>query len=79
MSKYKVVFRFIRGRAIPIRKAIKTGVPDEVQKLEHIQRARKFLKENAKPGKFGFKFHQIAKKQSKELGKLIGKRLKKRG
>ena len=84
---YKTVFRKIRGRVVPVRVSTNQS-PDENQKIEHIRRALKSLRDeptkmgSAMDRKFQAVFYKIARKQSKETGARISKRiskLKKRG
>lgn len=76
MKKFVTVFRRIGGRIVPIRKAVKAGEPDEIQKVVHVRRARKYLKEDS-PDKLGTAFWRTARKESKIAGDKIGRRIAK--
>ena len=81
MSKFKYAFRRIRGKIIPVK--ISTNyAPDDLEKIEHIRKAKKALKdikknESSKSKNFKGVFYRIAKNQIKETGNDISRRISK--
>lgn len=78
---FKTIFIRRRGRVIPIRVSNK-GAPDELQKVVHKARANKSLRQTPTPDsaagrKMQGVFFKIAKRQSKETGEKIARRLNK--
>lgn len=74
MEKFKMVFRNIRGRIIPIKVAVGRELPDEMQKIVHAQKARKFARENVLDPLSGA-FWKVAKEQAKKTGKDVARRM----
>jgi hypothetical protein len=69
----------IRGKIIPIKKSL-IGAPDDLQKIEHIKKAREELKLLTKKSsvshkKFAAIFYKTSKIQSKQVGKSIALKL----
>lgn len=78
---FKTVFRRIRGRIVPVRISL-AGGPDDIQKIMHVKKARSVLRgrktaTDVWDRKMEAAFYGIAKKQSKEVGSNIAKRLNK--
>lgn len=81
MSKFKYVFRKIRGKIIPVKVSL-NNAPDDLEKIEHIRKAKKALdtitKKSGKNDKmFKGVFYNLAKKQSKKTGQDIARRIAK--
>jgi len=76
---FKTVFRRIRGRIIPIRVSTRRAAPDEDQKIAHIRNALKFLRDKPTPrdSRVAGVLFKLARRQSKETGQRIGKRIRK--
>jgi hypothetical protein len=74
MGSMKTVFRRIGGRIIPIRVA-STGIPSEIQKIVHIQKARAFAASSKTFDEISGVFYAVAKRQAKETGAKIARRI----
>lgn len=77
---FKTVFIKLRGRIIPIRKAL-NGFPDEIQKIKHAQNIRGVLRNKPSAEGLDKKIHAVtlktARREAKATGIKIAKRMSK--